>query len=50
MEAARLALAQVEQAVGTQLVDGLDITAAKEEMKQASDRVHVLESALTVAK
>jgi aminopeptidase N len=49
VEAARLTLAQAEQAVGDRLVEGLDVTAATDTMKQAGDRVRVLESALAVA-
>src|SRR5688572_9277773 len=39
LEAARLTLAEAEQAVGDRLVEELDITAATESMRQASDRV-----------
>jgi hypothetical protein len=49
LEAARHTLAQAERAVGDQLVEGLDATVATDTMKQASDRVRVLESALAVA-
>src|ERR1043166_3528789 len=49
LNAARQALTQAEQAVGEQLVEGLDATASTDAMKQAADQVRILESALVVA-
>jgi hypothetical protein len=44
-----LAVNEAERAVGERLVEELDVTVATDTMKQASDRVRVLESALGVA-
>lgn len=50
LEAARLALPQSEQALGEQMVDGLDTAIAREAMTRAADHVRALESAVTIAK
>jgi hypothetical protein len=50
LDAARLALAQSERVLGERMVDELDVTTDTAEMKQAGDRVHVLEAALAVAR
>jgi hypothetical protein len=49
IEAAKTRRAEAEQAVGEQLVEGLDATAATLVMNQASEHVRILESALAVA-
>ena len=49
LETARLTLAEAEQAVGSRLVEELDVTTATETMRQASDRVRVLDAAVTIA-
>jgi hypothetical protein len=49
IKAAKVRRAEAEQAVGEQLVEGLDTTAATRLMNQASEHVRVLESALAIA-
>src|SRR5690242_15083016 len=49
IDAAKVRRTEAEHAVGEQLVEGQDVTAATLVMNQASEQVRILESALAIA-